>query len=273
MSPDRLDPTETATESEKVLLRETDGAVATLRLNRPTAGNSLSRELIAALKQALDQVAAEREVKVVILEGIGDRIFCAGHDLKEFLQQNDPEAFRAISMECSAMMQTITALPQTVIAKVRGVATAAGLQLVAAADLAVAAADARFATPGVNIGLWCHTPQVALSRTVHRKHAYEMLATGQLFDAEHAKSIGLVNRVVPPEELDAAVESLARTIASKSAYTLAIGKQSFYRQQGMNLADAYAYVSDLVEVNMLHPDAKEGIGAFVEKRPPNWRGR
>jgi enoyl-CoA hydratase/carnithine racemase len=272
MAPDRLDTLD-ETQAEPILTRETDGSVATLRLNRPQAGNSLSRDLIAALKRALDQVAAEHDVKVVVLEGIGERIFCAGHDLKEFTEQTDPAAYRDISLECSAMMQTITALPQPVIAKVRGVATAAGLQLVAAADLAVAAADARFATPGVNIGLWCHTPQVALSRSVHRKHAFEMLVTGRLFDADHALRIGLVNRVVPPEELDAVVAELAATIASKSSYTVSLGKQSFYRQGGLSLSDAYAYVSDLVEVNMLHPDAKEGIDAFVEKRTPRWRGR
>lgn len=273
MAPDRLDPMDADTQAEPIVLRETDGAIVTLTLNRPQAGNSLSRDLIAALKAALDTVAADTSVKVVVLAGIGERIFCAGHDLKEFLAQTDPEVYRAISIECSAMMQTITALPQVVIAKVRGVATAAGLQLVAAADLAVAAADARFATPGVNIGLWCHTPQVALSRAVARKHAFEMLSTGELFSAEHAHRIGLVNRVVAPADLDAAVDALARTVAAKSSYTLALGKQSFYRQAGFGLSDAYAYVSDLVEVNMLHPDAKEGIAAFVEKRSPVWRGR
>lgn len=262
-----------STESDSILRVQKDGAIVTLTMNRPQAGNSLSRDMIGALKQALDAVAEDRNAKVVILAGIGDRIFCAGHDLKEFVAENDPEMFRTIAMECSAMMQTITALPQVVVAKVRGVATAAGLQLVAAADLAIAASDARFATPGVNIGLWCHTPQVALSRAVHRKHAFEMLTTGKLFDAEHAQSIGLVNSVVPPEDLDAAVRDLAETIASKSSYTLAVGKQSFYRQLGLSVPDAYAYVSDLVEVNMLHSDAREGIAAFVEKRQPSWRGR
>ncbi len=262
-----------STDAEPVLLRLDDGGVTTLTLNRPQAGNALSHALVDALKRELEAIAADRSVKVVVLTGIGDRVFCAGHDLREFLAESDAEALRAAADAASAVVEAIVRLPQPVIAKVRGVATAAGLELVAAADLAIAESGARFATPGVNIGLWCLTPQVPLSRTVHPKHAFELLVTGKLFDAEHAFRIGLVNRVVPVDELDGAVEELARTIASKSSYAVSLGKESFYRQRGLTLGDAFAYTGTLLPVNLQHADAQEGIAAFLEKRPPVWRGR
>ncbi|PWC54640.1 enoyl-CoA hydratase [Azospirillum sp. TSO22-1] len=271
-----IQPSETTpppADADSVLLRRDEEGVTTLTLNRPQAGNALSHALVDALKRELDAIAADRSVKVVVLTGVGERVFCAGHDLREFLAESDAQALRASADAASAVVEAIVRLPQPVIAKVRGVATAAGLELVAAADLAVAESGARFATPGVNIGLWCLTPQVPLSRAVHPKHAFELLATGTLFDAEHAFRIGLLNRVVPADELDAAVDELARTIASKSSYAVALGKESFYRQRGLTLGDALAYTGTLIPVNLQHADAQEGIAAFLEKRPAVWRGR
>jgi len=259
--------------AEPILIATHDGPVLTLRLNRPKAGNSLSLPMIAALQAALDAAASDDAVHVVVLEGTGDRVFCAGHDLGEVLEHNSPAFAKDMASRCSRMMQTIVNNPKPVIAKVRGVATAAGAQLVASCDLAYAAAGARFATPGVNIGLWCLTPMVALSRAVARKHAMQMLLTGRLYDAQHALRIGLVNEVVADEALDAAVSEVAHEIAGKSPFTVALGKQSFYRQVDLSLGDAYEYASELVVRNLLAEDAVEGISAFVEKRAPVWKGR
>jgi enoyl-CoA hydratase/carnithine racemase len=258
---------------EPILVTAREGAVLTLRLNRPHAGNSLSLPMIAALQSALDQAATDDSVHVIVLEGTGERVFCAGHDLGEVLENNSPTFSKEMASRCSRMMQTIVNHPKPVIAKVRGVATAAGAQLVASCDLAYAAAGARFATPGVNIGLWCLTPMVALSRAVARKHAMQMLLTGRLYDAQHALRIGLVNEVVPDDALDACVAEVAHEIAGKSTFTVALGKQSFYRQLDLGLGDAYEYASELVVRNMLAEDAVEGISAFVEKRAPVWKGR
>lgn len=262
-----------AATADPILIRRLDGNVLTLTLNRPRAGNALSLDMIAALQQALDASADDPAVHVIVLDGIGDRVFCAGHDLREVLAKNSPAFSKTMATRCSRMMQSIVSHPRPVIAKVRGVATAAGLQLVASADLAYAARSARFATPGVNIGLWCLTPMVALSRAVSRKHAMQLLLSGRLFDAEHAFRIGLVNEVVDDDALDAAVADMAGEIASKSPFTVALGKQGFYRQLDMNLSDAYEYSGELVVRNMLAEDAAEGIGAFVEKRKPVWKGR
>ncbi len=259
--------------TEPILARSLDGHILTLTLNRPPAGNSLSLAMIAALQAALDESADDPQVRVIVIEGAGDRVFCAGHDLREVLAKNSPAFSKELASRCSRMMQAIVAHPRPVIAKVRGVATAAGLQLVASADLAYAARSARFATPGVNIGLWCLTPMVALGRAVARKHAMQMLLSGRLFDAEHAFRIGLVNEIVDDEALDAAVAAAAAEIAGKSPFTVALGKQGFYRQLDMDLDDAYEYAGELVVRNMLAEDATEGIGAFVEKRKPVWRGR
>ena len=256
-----------------ILLRQRSGPVLTLRLNRPSAGNSLSLAMIAALQSALDEAAEDDGVHVVVLEASGGRVFCAGHDLGEVLERNSPAYSKEMASRCSRMMQTIVGNPKPVIAKVRGVATAAGAQLVASCDLAFAAEGARFATPGVNIGLWCLTPMVALSRAVARKHAMQMLLTGRLFDAQHAFRIGLVNEVVPDAELDRVVDEAAQEIAGKSPFTVALGKQAFYRQLDLGLSDAYEYASELVVRNMLAEDAVEGISAFVEKRKPVWKGR
>jgi enoyl-CoA hydratase/carnithine racemase len=235
----------------------------------------LSRDLIAALKRALDQVAAEHDVKVVVLEGIGERIFCAGHDLKELsLHRADADRGRAFFEKtfavCGALMQAIVRNPKPVIAEVGGIATAAGCQLVASCDLAVASTSARFATPGVDIGLFCSTPMVALSRNVGRKAAMEMLLTGRMVEAEDARAMGLVNKVVAPEILESETMVLANKIASKPRQTLKTGKEAFYRQLEMPLAEAYAYASQVMTENMLAAEACEGIGAFIEKRKPKW---
>jgi enoyl-CoA hydratase/carnithine racemase len=258
---------------EDLLTRRRDGAVAYLTLNCPKTGNSLSRAMISELHSALNELEDDTDINVIVIGGTGARIFCAGHDLQEFDAAEDIEFYSSVSSECSAMMQAIVKQPQIVIASVEGVATAAGCQLVATCDLAVASEEARFATPGVNIGLWCLTPMVGLSRAVGRKHAMQMLAGGQLHDADFAFRIGLVNQVAKAESLAAEVKELADNIASKSGYTLALGKNALYRQMEMTLSNAYEYAGELVGRNMLHHDAKEGIRAFLEKRDPIWRGR
>ncbi len=250
-----------------------DGGVAHLTINRPTSGNSLSLSTIRAITHQLAELEHHTDVAVIVLSGAGNRIFCSGHDLKEILEHDDPQFYKDLSVECSAMMQAIQQAPQIVIAAVDGVATAAGCQLVATADLAIATTRSRFATPGVNIGLWCLTPMVAISRTIAPKHAMQMLATGQLFDADFALRIGLINEAVEPEQLAARVQELASTIASKSTFTLALGKRAFYRQLPMSTAEAYDYTGEVIVRNSLHPDAKEGIQAFLEKRAPQWQGR
>ncbi len=260
-------------DASALVTREVRGPVAYLTLNRPTQGNSLSLATIDALYAHLQELRDEQRIAAIVLGGVGRKIFCAGHDLKEFSDETDPEFFHEVSARCSRMMQSFHEQPQMIIARVEGVASAAGCQLVASADLAIASSDSRFATPGVNIGLWCLTPMVPLSRVVHRKHAMQMLATGRLVDAQFALRVGLVNEVVEADRLDAAVDELAREIASKSSYTLALGKRAFYRQLQMSMSDAYAYAGELVVRNMMHADAHEGIGAFVEKRSPKWTGR
>lgn len=258
---------------EVLVTREDHGAISYLSLNRPQRGNSLSLGTINALHQHLNDLREEKAIAVIVLAGVGNKIFCSGHDLKEMSAESDPEFFKSMSVRCSAMMQAIRDQPQIVIAQVDGIASAAGCQLVATADMAVCSSVSKFATPGVNIGLWCLTPMVALGRSVHPKHAMQMLATGRLYDAEFALRSGLVNQIAEPDQLDDAVRALAEEIASKSTYTLALGKQAFYRQLQMSLADAYEYAGEVVVRNMAHPDATEGIGAFVAKRQPDWQGR
>jgi enoyl-CoA hydratase/carnithine racemase len=260
--------------SAPVLLRERDNDIAILVLNRPQASNSLSEALLIALSEALTEIAADKTVRAVVLAANGPA-FCAGHDLKELTaRRSDADGgrdyFRQIMTVCSAMMQQIVNLPQPVIAAVQGVASAAGCQLVATCDLAVASAAAKFATPGVDIGLFCSTPMVALSRNVARKHAMEMLLTGEMVAAEDAAAIGLINRAVAPGEERKAALALAKKVAAKSSYVLKIGKQAFYRQAEMGLAGAYAYASEVMTENMMAPDAEEGICAFIEKRDPTW---
>jgi enoyl-CoA hydratase/carnithine racemase len=258
-------------ETEPVLLRRDDAGVAVLTLNRPQARNALSVALMESLQNSLDAIAADQTVRVVVIAGAGPA-FCAGHDLREIRANPGRAQYEALFAQCSRLMLTITRLPKPVIARIHGVATAAGCQLVASCDLAVASADARFATPGINIGLFCSTPMVALSRAVGRKPAMEMLLTGDLVDAARARELGLVNRVVPLAELEVETAGLARQIAGKSAHVLAIGKDAFYRQVEMGLDDAYAYVSEVMTTNMLARDAAEGIDAFLGKRTPVWTG-
>jgi enoyl-CoA hydratase/carnithine racemase len=253
------------------LLRHDAAGIARLTLNRPAARNALSMGLMQALDDALVAIAADPAVTVVILSGAGPA-FCAGHDLREMRAHPDEASAAATFALCSQLMQRIVTLPKPVIAQVHGVATAAGCQLVATCDLAVAAQSARFATPGVNIGLFCSTPMVALSRAVAPKHAMEMLLTGDMIEAARAREIGLVNRVVPDTELEAATQALAAQIAAKSPLTLAIGKPAFYRQAELPLADAYSYAAAVMTRNMMAHDAAEGIDAFLAKRQPAWTG-
>jgi enoyl-CoA hydratase/carnithine racemase len=251
------------------LLRRDEAGVAWLTLNRPAARNALSVGLMAALDAALQAIATDPSVRVVVIGAAGPA-FCAGHDLREMRANPGRASVEALFAQCSALMTRIVRLPKPVIARVHGIATAAGCQLVASCDLAVAASDARFATPGVNIGLFCSTPMVALSRNVGRKAAMEMLLTGDMIDAARAKDIGLINRVVPPDDLDGAVAALAAQIAGKSALTLAIGKEAFHRQADMELDAAYAFAAEAMTRNMMARDAGEGIDAFLAKRPPTW---
>ena len=254
-----------------VLVREDEDGIASLILNRPAARNALSRPLMMALHEALDSIAGDNAVRVVVIAANGPA-FSAGHDLKEMRANPREETYKALFHQCSALMLAITRLAKPVIAKVHVTATAGGCQLVATCDLAVASTEARFITPGVNIGLFCSTPMVALSRAVGRKQAMEMLLTGEPINAETAWRIGLVNSVVAPVELDRATRELARTIAQKSPATLAIGKEAFYRQAELDLQAAYEYASEVMVRNMMASDAAEGIDAFLAKRAPVWKG-
>jgi len=260
------------TTDASVLLEEYDRGVLRLTLNRPDARNALSAALMSALLEALSRAATDPLARVVVIAGAGPA-FCAGHDLREMRADQRRETYERLFAQCSELMLAIVRLPKPVIAEVHGVATAAGCQLVATCDLAVAAEDARFATPGVNIGLFCSTPMVALTRAIGRKAAMEMLLTGKLIDAETARAIGLVNRVVPREGLRDAVDGLARDIAGKSALTVKIGKEAFYRQADLDLAAAYRYAAEVMTTNMLARDAGEGIDAFLAKRAPIWQDR
>ncbi|RMG86648.1 MAG: enoyl-CoA hydratase [Candidatus Dadabacteria bacterium] len=248
-----------------------DGPVALLTLNRPQQINALSLDLMNEVLHALEAIAADREVGAVVIRGAGKH-FCAGHDLSE-MTGRDVVAYREIFDTCTRMMNRIQSIPQPVIAQVHGVATAAGCQLVATCDLAVAEEGARFATPGVKIGLFCSTPMVALSRAVGRKKALEMLLTGEFLDAAEARAFGLVNRVVPADRLAEETLALARKVAAASPLTVGLGKQAFYQQIDMPQPQAYAYAKEVMSLNAMAADAQEGMCAFLEKRAPKWRGR
>jgi len=265
------------TSADPALLRENSGPVAVLTLNRPAARNSLSEALLAMLGDELSSISTDTSVRAVVLAANGPA-FCAGHDLKELTgRRTDADGGRAYFQQimdtCSTMMQQIVALPQPIIAAVQGVASAAGCQLVASCDLAVAGAKAGFATPGVDIGLFCSTPMVALSRNVARKYAMEMLLSGDVVSAEKAAAIGLVNEVVAAGHERARAIELASKIASKSSHVVGIGKAAYYRQIELPLAEAYAYASKVMTENMMARDAEEGICAFIEKRDPSWEDR
>ena len=260
----------TAETNAPILLRDDANGICRLTLNRPAQRNALSIGLLQDMLAELGRIAADRAVKVVILSGAGPA-FCAGHDLKELRANPTRDFFDQVFNPCSEVMLAMTRLPQPVIAQVHGIATAAGCQLVAAADLAIAAADARFATPGVNIGLFCSTPMVALTRAVPRKQAMEMLLTGEMIDAATAQSIGLINHAVPSDKLAAETTALAEKIVGKSPHILKIGKAAFYRQAELDLAEAYAYAGKVMADNMMAQDAAEGIDAFIGKRHPTWK--
>ncbi|NKB51255.1 MAG: enoyl-CoA hydratase [Rhizobiaceae bacterium] len=259
--------------SDILVSQPLEGGVLRLVLNNPPA-NTLSEAMLAALQTALDAAENDAAVRVIIIAANG-HLFCAGHDLKELTphRQDDDRGrayFKTLMDRCSTVMQSIVNHPKPVIAEVNGLATAAGCQIVASADLAIASEDATFCTPGVHIGLFCSTPMVALSRNVLRKHAMEMLLTGEAITPSHAREIGLINRVVPVEYLEKITLQYARNIAKKSSHTLKFGKQAFYQQAEMSLADAYAHTAQVMTENMLAPDAEEGIGAFLDDRTPEW---
>lgn len=263
-------------QTDDILLRDLDAdGILRLTLDDQARRNALSEAMLTALAAALAEAGADPAVRVVVLAANGPA-YCAGHDLKEMTAgraatDGGQAYFTKVMAMCSGVMQAIVTCPKPVIAEVTGIATAAGCQLVASCDLAVAADTARFSTPGVHIGLFCSTPMVALSRNVSNKHAMEMLLTGDMVSADRAEGIGLVNRVVSPETVTGTCMEMARKIASKSSLTLATGKRAFYAQQEMPLPEAYAYASRVMVENMLARDAEEGIGAFIEKRQPQWQ--
>ncbi|WP_312539454.1 enoyl-CoA hydratase [Achromobacter mucicolens] len=254
---------------EAVLLRSAEGGVVTLRLNRSSQFNALSEAMLAALQQEIDTLACDADVRCVVLESAG-RAFCAGHDLREMRSQPDLDYYRALFRRCGSVMQGLQALPVPVIAKVHGIATAAGCQLVASCDLAVAADTAKFAVSGINVGLFCATPAVALTRNLSAKRAFEMLMTARFIDAAQAVDWGLINAAAPESELDARVRTLVDDILAKSPAAVRYGKRMFYKQRQMSLADAYDYAGDVMARNMMEADACEGIDAFLQKRPPRW---
>ncbi len=257
---------------EPLLLKTQDArGVVTLTLNRPGAFNSLSEAMLSALQQALDAVASDAQARVVVIAGAG-KAFCAGHDLKEMRAEPSLDYYRRLFAQCARMMLAIQRLPLPVIARVHGIATAAGCQLVAMCDLAVAARDARFAVSGINVGLFCSTPSVALSRNLSRKAAFEMLVTGEFIDAGQALAKGLVNRVAELDQLDAAVEALAASIVAKPRISIARGKALFYRQLEQGIAAAYADAQTTMACNMMDEAALEGVQAFIDKRAPDWSG-
>ena len=256
--------------NEPILLRDTEGPVATLTLNRPRQYNALSEEMLAELQAALDEIAADESIRVVVLAARG-KAFCAGHDLKQMRARPELDYYQDLFTRCSRMMLTLTEMPQAVIAKVQGLATAAGCQLVATCDLAIAGRSASFATSGINVGLFCSTPAVALTRNVGRKQAFELLMTGDFVEAERAAELGLINRAVPDAELHQAVADLAARITGKAPVAVRTGKQLFYKQLETDMKGAYAQAAQAMACNMMAEDASEGIDAFIEKRPPRRR--
>ena len=257
---------------QSILLREDSEGITTLTLNRPQQYNALSGEMLTELQIALDDIGQDDSIRVVIIAANG-KAFCPGHDLKEMRSSEEREFHQALFNQCSKMMLTINQLQQPVIARVNGIATAAGCQLVANCDLAVAAEEARFAVSGINVGLFCSTPAVPLSRNMGRKQAMHMLLTGDFISAQTAQQYGLVNEVVAAAELEQATLVLAQKIVAKSAHAIKLGKDMFYQQLPMDLSDAYAYAAERMTCNMDSHDAREGIDAFIEKRKPEWKGR
>ena len=262
---------QSAESPQPLLLRHDEAGVATLTLNRPAQFNSLSEELLTDLQAALDQIAEDRQVRAVVIAGAG-KAFCSGHDLKQMRANHSKEYMQALFKQCGKVMMSIGTMPQPVIARIHGIATAAGCQLVAACDLAVAAEVARFAVSGINVGLFCATPAVALARNMGRKQAMEMLLTGDFIDAAEACRRGLVNRVVALDLLDLEVKKQTDSICAKSSVAIGMGKQMFYKQLEMGLSGAYQLASETMACNMMAADAGEGIDAFMAKRKPEWKG-
>ena len=258
-------------EEPLVLRHDRADGLTTLTLNRPGQFNSLSKDMLTAVKAELDAIAADAAIRVVVIAGAG-KAFCAGHDLKEMRANHGKAFMQGLFKQCGELMLTLTQMPQPVIARVHGIATAAGCQLVSMCDLAVAADVAKFAVSGINVGLFCSTPAVGLARNLGRKAALEMLLTGEFIDAMEAKAKGLVNRVVPADALDAEIERLAQSIIAKSAIAVRIGKGMFYQQLEMGLVEAYDYASEVMACNMMSDDAGEGIDAFMQKRKPAYKG-
>ncbi len=263
-------PTEVANES--ILLREDESGIATLILNRPRQYNALSGALLTELQAALDAISADDSIRVVIIAANG-KAFCPGHDLKEMRASEDQAFHQELFNQCARVMLTINRMPQPVIAEINGIATAAGCQLVANCDLAVASEDSRFAVSGINAGLFCSTPAVPLSRNLPRKQALQMLLTGDFISARKAQAYGLINEVVEAADLKQATRELANKIVAKSAYAIRSGKAMFYRQLPMDLSEAYAFAGETMACDMSSEDAREGIDAFLEKRKPEWKGR
>jgi enoyl-CoA hydratase/carnithine racemase len=257
---------------EPILIHQIENGIARITLNRPGQYNALSKQLLHELQATLDAVASDDAVHVVIIAANG-KAFCAGHDLKEMRSSEDRAFHQALFKQCGGVMQTIAAMPQPVIAQVNGIATAAGCQLVAQCDLAVASDVSRFAVSGINVGLFCSTPAVALSRNMHRKHAMQMLLTGDFIDAATACQYGLLNTVTKVDEVEAVTQALAEKIAAKSPLAVKMGKAMFYQQLNMDLDKAYDFAGDTMACNMDSEDAREGIDAFIGKRKPTWRGR
>ncbi|MDE4096319.1 enoyl-CoA hydratase [Phaeobacter gallaeciensis] len=257
-----------------ILERRDANAIAHLRMNAPERLNALSDEMLAALQEQIDALKNDSTIKVVVLSGEG-KAFCAGHDIRQMnagraAEDGGKAYFEGLFARCTSVMLGLQRLPQPVIAQVHGIATAAGCQLVASCDLAVAAQGTRFGVNGVNIGLFCSTPMVALSRNIPRKHAFELLTTGEFMSADRAAELGLINRAVPEEDLETETLKMAETIASKLRSAVKIGKEAYYRQIEMPLDEAYAYTSGVIVENLMHRDTIEGLNAFIEKRPPNW---
>ena len=264
--------TETIQESESPVLEVQEGGIVRLTLNRPDQFNSLSEAMLITLQGKLNAIAENKDARLVILQGAG-KAFCAGHDLKEMIATRKESFYKSLFKQCSRMMMTLNKMPQPVIARVHGIATAAGCQLVGACDLAVASEDARFATSGINVGLFCSTPSVPVSRNIPRKHAMELLLTGDFIDANTALKWGLINRIAKLEKIDEEVQKLSDTILSKSSVAVFTGKKMFYKQLEKNMEDAYAFAGEIMACNMMAEDVNEGIDAFVKKRKAVWKGR
>jgi len=259
---------------DDILLRSDENAIATLTLNRPTAINALSEEMLAALQNEFDTLANDRSIRVIVLKGAG-KAFCAGHDLKQMTAARQAEDggkayFNTLFKQCGTLMTTITKMPQPVIAQVHGIATAAGCQLVASCDLAIAAQGTRFGVNGINIGLFCSTPMVALSRNIPRKQAFEMLTTGDFIEANRAAELGLINHAVAHDDLDKATQEMAEKLSAKLAVAVKIGKESFYKQLEMGLEEAYDFTGSAMAENMLFRETEKGVAAFLDKRKPEW---